>query len=331
YAHLLPEISELGYQNIKRMGKLCIFQNKFSYLHHSETMRIEYFTRIEHFPDIYRFLYFNQFIVDPVNIKRIGEIFLEKMEILKHDSALFSSYIDMLYNGLVYRMCRAKNFQRRHLGTVLLTALLEYSPGMVDSSLIVDLIYDLSSEIRKIASKFRKWIAIDIMHHIKNLTASENYKVYGASIILQDIDPEIIWAELVNRVSADDNRVFGLMCCLNLMNYTRDKYSSIVFSLYEKYKSIDDEKYTKNCSMLSWNVLRECCVHFKNIKRNDLLMGCMLQTDHLGLVCLIKEITSIDGLDIKHYISKGVNEILHRNTTVRKSGGLSQYFALLNK
>lgn len=143
----------------------------------------------------------------------------------------------------------------------------------------------MSSEIRKIVAEFRSAVDIDVNLHLSNLNARDNHKIYGAYITLQNIDPEIIFSDLSNRFDMNNDIIIGLMCCLNYMKCTASVYTVLIFRIYVNYKNIKDENCVEN---ISWGLLRECRNHFKNIKRNDLLMSCLLDVEHLGSICSIE-------------------------------------------
>lgn len=60
-------------------------------------------------------------------------------------------------------------------------------------------------------------------------------------------------------------------------------------------------------------------------------MSCLLLVDHFGLICAIKDLARPESLNISQLIVEGIEEIFRRDTKTRKSGGLSQYFVLLNR
>lgn len=329
YSFLLPNLTERGYRNVLRIGKIHIFANSFSPFHPSEVIRLEYFKTITCFPDFYQFLYFNQFIAEPETVREVKRVFLEKLEGFKQEKVVFPIYIDLLYNGLIKRMCRAENLQRRHLGVVLLSVIFKYEPTILEPRLVMSLIYDLSTDIRKLSSAFRDLVTPDIQYHLGNLASLESHKVQGASIFLQDTRPMDIFSRLLLAIdTSNDDFIYGLLYCLNHMKYDSNEYSLIVHSLYEKHSKLS-ENAIEDGSSASWHILRECCRYFKRVGRNDLLMECMLHSDHLGLICFIKEIADTSNLDPKVYISKGISKIIKKRTNTRKSGGLSQYFVIL--
>jgi len=329
HTDMLPELSEPGYKNLRQVGKIGLLRNHFSYFHSSETIRVEYLRGLDSFCDIFTFLRLNQLIYDPANMKLIEKLVEGKMDALSSDKALFPAYCDLLYNSIACKMCRSSDSRRRHLGAILLRAIFRHSPDLIDRSLMLDLIYDLSGEIRKLAEVFRGSVGFDTTTQLANLLIPESNVIGGAAILLRDINPRILVQELRRCVSAGDIVGFGLMYCLNQMNHTSEDLTEIMLEIYEKYKYFERGVHSDEFDSHTWNILRECCVYLGHIGRNDLLMDCLLAVDHLGLVCLLKDLTVTDSLDIMSFTSKGLQEIYRRETKARKSGGLSQYFVLL--
>lgn len=328
YKNYLPEPTETGFRNLKQIGKLDIFKDQFSYFNKSEIIRMEYFSNLKNFEKIYEFLYYNHFFNDIENIKNLGIIFKQKMKLLSNKKDIFPTYIDLICNGLVYKMCNSLNTHRKYLGTLYLLTISEYFPEIINKNLIINLIYDKSTEIRNVASKMKNLVDRNILTHLKNLLSTDSYKIYGSCILLEDISPEIILSELKDRFNKNEKSLLGFMCCLNYMNYKNVEYTLLVHKIYKKFIKIEDETYSENPS---WGIIRECCIYYKNINRDDLLMECLLESDHLGLVSIIKDLIDINELDIKNYINKGIEVIKSKKSTVRKSGGLSQFYIVLNK
>lgn len=391
---LLPPLSENGYRNIRQIGKIHIFESEYRLDHPSEIIRIEYFKKTDDFLSIYEFLCFNQLISEPDHRNEIKVGLKQKLFNLRNSSE-FTAYVDLMYNGLVLKMCKSKNPIRRHMGAIILRILSQYLNEAIDQQLIVDLIYDVTFEIRKEASELRSLVKTDLQTHFKRLFSHNYEEIYGACIFLSDLEPKCIFNEFsryfhnsirveggsnyenvssfnnvsncksestnyenelncengsnynsestnnehknknestdieswkqitVDGIVVDKDYVYGLMCCLNNMKHTEPIYTQLVDQLYQEHSSFP--------SKYSWRILKECCIHYKLLDKNDLLMNVLLKSDHLGLIILIRDLVDVSKINIDECVENGIDEIFKKTTNARKSGGISQYFTILIK
>lgn len=315
----LPILTEMGYRNLLKMGKIDLISSQYSYKHRSETVRVQYFRKITEISSLFQFIKFNQFIYEYTNLKLISKLFEMKIRTFLDKTEEISGHINSLYNNMLKKMCKSNNPVRRCLGAELLCVLLKYKPELIDLQLLYDLVYDVSIEIRKLASQFTYLLELNPEQHLKNLVSNETHKICGASAFLARGSPEPVFNLFIELFESGNELIFGPMHCLNLMGYRTDEYKEFVMKVYNKY------------AQGNWKIMKECCMHFKMIGRDDIIINCLLQAEHLGLVCTIKEMINVEKLEIEWLIRNGVKEIIKKTNNVRKSGGISQYFVLLVK
>ncbi|KAM0680424.1 hypothetical protein GINT2_001484 [Glugoides intestinalis] len=315
----LPALTEIGYRNLQKIGKIDLIASQYSYKHRSETIRVEYFRKINDFSSLFQFIKFNQFIYENTNVKHLAGLFEIKIRVFLDTSEEFSTNINCLYHKVLKKMCESQNPVRRCFGTALLCVLLKYKPEIVDLQLLCDLIYDVSIEIRRLASQFIYLFDSNPEQHLQLLISNETHKICGASMFLAATPPEPIFKLLVEVFESGNELLYGPMHCLNLMGYRTDEYKNFVMKVYNKY------------AQRNWKIMKECCMHFKLLERDDIIITCLLRAEHLGLICTIKEMINVEKLEIEWLIKKGIEEITKKTNNVRKSGGISQYFVLLIK
>lgn len=321
YSHLLPELNEIGYRNLLAAKCIDIFLYEYSAIHRSETIRVQYFEQCDQMIEILMFLKYNQIILNPLNRNKIVSDFSLKLDQLRYDS-LFPTFVDLVFHGILLKMCKSSNIERRTLGAALLGSIVCRTDICNAIDVVNDLIYDVSSEIRHTLSEFEYLDERPTHFHLDNLLSNEIFKISGASIFLMNFYSEAILKKLKFAISSSDDRILGYLHLLNKQKFISDDYEAVINLVYEKYINSDFE--------LSWRIIKECCIFYKNVGNYKAIMNTLLRSEHLGLIHSINELFEFSkSFELEYFLTLGVNYILNNMKNVRKSGGISLYFSKL--
>jgi len=327
--HLLPKLTEFGIRNFR---SICGLNFSLFFIltpnHESEIIRVEYFKTVKDMEQITEFLMINQFLNEDINRVEIAESFKTKLYGLRIQ-ANFNDSVNKLYCKILYPMCKSQNLARRRFGSLLLFNTIEFLDHTSQFKEIINgLVYDKNHVIRQSASKYCKMIDKDIFELISELKDTKSYKIIGASEFLKNCNPIEVFACFESDFEDKKMPSFGFLYYFNSINFCSKEYSKIVDKIFS------ESKFEVLADPNDWKILREILVFYYHNDQVDIPINVMLKTDHLGLICFLKnmiDLTKISEPCLKKYIDLGLAQIKEKGNIIRKSGGLSEYFVLLVK